>query len=279
MDPEREDRNDFPPSIVSSWWFRGLLALAVLALIVAIALPHLLDWLSPVVTRPSVVQKPQPAPSLRPSPGEAPPAPAPLPPTPRQIEKPPSQLAETPLSPKPAREAAKQPAPKRSVKASKEEDGAPPSSTRGGYMVQVGVFQDEANAARLAARLAKEKYPFQRVTESRSGGEGREGGHEVVVAGASVDEVNGKLRGTSQKAVATSEGVVIQPALPLKDAVALSQELRADGLTVKIRRAQGTATLHVVRVGAYPTRSRAEAVRQELEEKGYSGFIVPEVRR
>jgi len=144
-------------------------------------------------------------------------------------------------------------------------------------MVQVGAFQDEANAARLAARLAKEKYPLQRSTESRSGAGGE--GHEVVVAGASVDEVNGKLRGTSQKAVATSGGVVIQPALPLKDAVALSQELRADGLTVKIRRAQGTASLHVVRVGAFPTRSRAEAVRQELEEKGYSGFIVSEAKR
>ena len=278
MDPERdEDRNDFPPSIVSSWGVRGLLALVVLALIVAIALPHLLDWLSPVVTRPSVVQKSQPAPSLRPSPGEAPPAPAPPPPTSRQIEKRPSQV-ETPLSPKPAREAAK-PAPKLSAKASKEEDSTPPSSARGGYMVQVGAFQDEANAARLAARLAKEKYLLQRLTESRSGGGGEGGGHEVVVAGASVDEINGKLRGTSQKAVATSDGVVIQPALPLKDAVALSQELRAGGLTVKIRRAQGTASLHVVRVGAFSTRSRAEAVRQELEEKGYSGFIVPEARR
>ena len=144
-------------------------------------------------------------------------------------------------------------------------------------MVQVGAFQDEANAARLAARLVREKYPLQRLTESRSGA--GEGGHEVVVTGASVDEVNGKLRGTSQKAVAISEGVVIQPALPLKDAVALSQALRADGLTVKIRRAQGIASLHVVRVGAFPTRSRAEAVRRELEEKGYSGFIVSEAKR
>ena len=275
MDPERdEDRDDLPPSIVSSWWFRGLLALVVVALIVAIALPHLLDWLSPVVTRPSVAQKSQPAPSLRPSPAEAPPAPAPPPPTPRQIEKRPAQPQENPLSPKPAREATK-PAPKLSAKASKEEDSTPPSSARGGYMVQVGAFQDEANAARLAARLAREKYPLQRLTESRSEG----GGHEVVVTGASVDEVNGKLGGTSQKAVAISEGVVIQPALPLKDAVALSQALRADGLTVKIRRAQGTASLHVVRVGAFPTRSRAEAVRQELQEKGYSGFIVSEAKR
>ena len=282
MDPERdEDRNEFsPPSIVSSWWFRGLLALVGLALLVAIALPQLLDWFSPVLTRPAVAQKPQPpAPAIRLSPGGTPPAPSPPPLAPRQIEKLPSQV-DTPLSRKPAREVTK-PAPKRLAKAAKEEDSATPSSAGGGYMVQVGAFQDEANAARLAARLAKEKYPLQRATESRSGGGGRGegGGHEVVVVGTSVDEVNGKLRDTSRKAVTTSDGVVIQPALPLKDAVALSQELRADGLTVKIRRAQGTAALHVLRVGAFPTRSRAEAVRQELEEKGYSGFVVPEARR
>jgi cell division protein FtsN len=279
MDPERdEEGNELPPpSIVSSWWFRALLVLGGLALLVAIALPQLLDWFSPVLTRPAAVQKPQPpAPALRLSPEGTPPTPSPLPPAPRLIEKPPSQPPETPLSSKPAPEVTK-PAPKRSVKAAKEEDSVAPSPARGGYMVQVGAFQDEANAARLAARLAKEKYPLQRATESGGGGGGA--GHEVVVVGASVDEVNDKLRGTNQKAQATSEGVVIQPALPLKDAVALSQELRAGGLTVKIRRAQGTAARHVVRVGAFPTRSRAEAVRQELEEKGYSGFIVPEARR
>jgi cell division septation protein DedD len=138
----------------------------------------------------------------------------------------------------------------------------------------VGAFQDAANAARLAARLTQEKYPLQRaaVTEPSAGG----GGHEVLVVGASADEINDKLQGTTRKAVGTREGVLIQPALPLKDAVALSQELRADGLTVKIRRALGTAGLHTVRVGAYSSRSKAEAVRKELQEKGLSGFIVQE---
>ena len=136
----------------------------------------------------------------------------------------------------------------------------------------MGAFQDATNAARLAAQLAKEKYPVRRGTQSRpqSGGTG----HEVLVIGASTEEVNGKLRGATYRAQATPEGVLIQPALPLKEAVSLSQELRADGLNVKIRRAQGAATLHTVSVGAYPNRSRALAVRKELQEKGFSGFVV-----
>jgi len=282
MDPDRDEgRSDLsPPGIFSSWWFRVLIAMVVLLLIAIIALPYLIDWFGP--TPPAVVLKREPAPSLRPSPQEAPPAHSSPSLAPRQIEQPPSQPAErTPADKQPA-EVAK-PAPRRSApplkepaKAAGEEENAPPSP-RGRYMIQVGAFQDEANAARLAARLAGEKYPLQRATESRPGDGG--GGHEVLVIGASAAEVDSKLRGTDRKTVTTSEGVLIQPALPLKEAVALSQELRAEGLTVKIRRAQGAGALHVVRVGAYPSRSRAEAVKQELEAKGYPGFIVSEPRR
>jgi cell division septation protein DedD len=139
-------------------------------------------------------------------------------------------------------------------------------------MIQLGAFQDAANAERLAARLAREKYPLQRETVTRPVAGGGE--HEVVIIGASVDEVNGKLQSATHKAAVSPDGVVIRPALPLKDAVALSRELRGSGLNVKIRRAQGTGALHVVRVGAYPDRSRAEAVRRELEEKGFAGFVV-----
>jgi cell division septation protein DedD len=172
---------------------------------------------------------------------------------------------------KPAK-ATPKPAPEPVRERTREDGGAATPSARGGYLIQVGAFQDAANAARLAARLAQDKYPFQRVTLTRPSAEG--GGHEVVVAGASADEINDKLQGTARKAVGTPDGVLIQPALPLKEAVTLSQELRADGLTVKIRRAQSAGALHVVRVGAYPNRSRAEAVRKELAEKGIPGFIV-----
>lgn len=278
MDSERdEDQNGFsPPSIFSALWFRALLGVIVLVLIALIAVPYFLDWFSRSPSGPVVVLKREPAPPLRLSPtGAASPA-SPTLTTPTQVEKPPSQAGATPVEAKPVGKAMK-PAPELSAKRVEEDDEAAPPSARGGYTVQVGAFRDADNAARLAAQLAREKYPLQRavVPRPRAGG----GRHEVVIVGASVEEVNGKLQGTTHTAVATREGVVIHPALPLKDAVALSQELRADGLTAKIRRAQEVAALHVVRVGAYPNRSRAEAVRKELEGKGFSGFIVHEARR
>lgn len=277
MDPERdEDPIDFAPrSVFSARWFRMLLGLFALALIAIIALPYLLDWFRPA-PGPPVVLKPQPAPSLRPSPVETPPPASPTLIPPPRAEKPPSQAAAASVAAKPPEKVTK-PASDLSEKRVKENDQAPPPSVQGGYMVQVGAFQDAANAARLAAQLAKEKYPLQRATLPRPSAGG--GGHEVVVVGASVDEVTGTLKGTTHQASAIREGVLIQPALPLKEAVALSQALRADGLSVKIRRAQGTATLHIVRVGGYPERSQAEAVRKELAEKGFAGFIVEGARR
>lgn len=269
MNSERpEERDDATPrSRFSDRWVPLLFGLVALALILVIALPYLLDWWSPAPSGPPAVLKREPAPPLRPPATETtPPSPTPTPPP--RAEKRQTQAGS------PAPSAAKQvtkPAPAPAAKQAKE-DEAPRPSARGGYLVQVGAFQDATNAARLAAQLAREKYPVRRGTQSRpqSGGTG----HEVLVIGASTEEVNGKLRGATYRAHATPEGVLIQPALPLKEAVSLSQELRADGLNVKIRRAQGAATLHTVSVGAYPNRSRAEAVRKELQEKGFSGFVV-----
>lgn len=278
MDPELdEERGGSPPSsILSARWFRVLLGLIALALIALISAPYLLDWFGPAPSGPVAVLKREPAPSLRPSPPPAPPSAAPAPTSVPQAQTPPSQARAASGAAKPTVEATK-PAPRPSAKKIKDDAEAPSRSVPGGYMVQVGAFQDATRADRLAAQLAGEQYPLQRATvaQSRAGA----GGHEIVVIDASVDEVNDKLSGTTRRAAATREGVVIQPALPLKDAVTLSQELKAGGLTVKIRRAQGTATLHIVRVGAYPDRSRAEAVRKELEEKGFPGFIVQGARR
>jgi len=272
MDPERpEERDD------STRWVPLLFGLIALALVVVIALPYILDWWSPAPGGPPAVLSREPAPPLRPpATATTPPAPPALIPPP-QVEKPETQAAAAaPASPSakpapPVAQRATRPAPAPAAREAKEEE-APRPAAQDGYLVQMGVFQDETNAARLAAQLAKEKYPVRRGTLSRprSGG----GRHELLVIGASAEEVNGRLPGATYKAQATPEGILIQPALPLKEAVALSQALRADGLSVKIRRAQEAATLHTVSVGAYRNRSEALAVRKELAEKGFSGFVV-----
>jgi cell division septation protein DedD len=81
---------------------------------------------------------------------------------------------------------------------------------------------------------------------------------------------------------------VVKPSLPLRDAVALSKDLAAEGLKVQVRRAGSPApaaaatppaaaasgeTLHRVRVGPFADLAAARAARAELESKGYKGFI------
>ncbi|MCI0547214.1 MAG: SPOR domain-containing protein [Candidatus Rokubacteria bacterium] len=150
--------------------------------------------------------------------------------------------------------------------------------------MQVGAFQSRAKADRLAAELTAERLPVE-VASVLAGGTGGATAmctarHELLVTGSSADAVNAALRGAG-KAQPVGGGAVVRPALELKDAVALSKRLAAEGMTVKIRRvdtAGGPAprtptALHAVRVGGYPDREEAEAARRSLEGKGVRGFI------
>ncbi len=233
----------------------------MLVLAAVVALPYLLDQFAPAPVR-SVSGPKAPAPGEPQKPPTSPPssgAPAATPSAPAA----PSEKLVT----EPSRPAALEPR-----KPEKIRETAPPkkAGARGSYLVQVGAFRESANAARLAARLAEENYPVRRAVVTRSS----QGGHEVVVLDASPAEVNAKLEGKGGKSEAGRGGAVIRPPLDLKEAVHLSQTLRADGFRVKIRRAEGAVTVHVVSVGGFPDRAAAEAARRELEEKGYSGFIV-----
>lgn len=263
MEPEDDDyrRGSSPPSVFSARWFRLLLVLIVLVLAAVVTLPYLLDQFvsapgrsvsGPKAPAPGEAQKPPPSPPSSVAPAATPSAPA------APSEK---------LTPEPPRPAALAPG-----KPEKIRESTPPkrAGARGSYLVQVGAFRESANAVRLAARLAEENYPVRRAAVTRSS----QGGHEVVVLNASPAEVNAKLEGKGGKSEAGRGGTVIRPPLDLKEAVYLSQTLRADGFKVKIRRAEGAVTVHVVSVGGFPDRAAAEAARRELEEKGYRGFIV-----
>lgn len=290
---EEHDRQRTRPA---SWFLVPAGLMVVVVLVAMIALPYILDRFTPAPGNPPAVVREEPAPPVPPPPARSDrtrgslrelleSAPSPRPPSarapasppstsiapPREAEKPRAEVG-APVVKRDSATKVAPPAPKRMTRQPDREEQASSRAARAGYLVQVGAFEDAAKAGRLAAQLTGQKYPVQRATVSRPGSGGS--GHEILIVGASVDEVSGRLRGTSQRAVATSQGVLIQPALPLKEAVNLSQELRADGLSVRIRRAQGTATLHIVRVGAYANRSQAEAVRKELDGKGVPGFIV-----
>lgn len=165
MSPERDDyrdddeRNEFASrSIFTAGWFRAVLVLTVLAIVVVISLPYLLNWFEP--SSPARVAKPaeplKAAPSATSPPAVAPvPAPAPAPAAP--IAVPPVTPAPTP-APKAAM-APPAPAPKAVA-----EKAIPPASSEPARKTAPEKAPAKA-AAEKAATKAAEKAPAKTATE------------------------------------------------------------------------------------------------------------------
>jgi cell division septation protein DedD len=294
---------DQPRSIFSAMWFRAVLVVVVLGVIALLAVPHVLDMVNAPPSRQSASVKLAPTPSVAPvQPSQAPPAAErPTPPPMAQPTIPqPAEMAKAepsaPSPPKPAEEPAAVKPPKAGGGPSEAGSQAPEKTSRGTYWVQVGAFRDAATAQRLAERLRADNYS---VAESvkRSGpapraaapaapaGEGDR--YNVFVSGLAPTELTAKLGAKGLNADVVAGGAVIKPSLSLREAVALSRDLSADGLQVQVRRAgrsDGGATAaaspagsdasyHRVRVGSFPDKAAAMAVAKELEAKGYKPFV------
>jgi len=152
-----------------------------------------------------------------------------------------------------------------------------PLNGAGSYWVQVGLFENAGNAERLAQDLRADRFSVQVAQVSRGGASPVVSRHEVFVTSSSVDVVTAALKG-SGSAQAVTGGVVVRPALDLKDAVTLSRRLASEGLEVRIRRAasaptSGGGTVHLVRVGGYATPAEAQAGKKQLAAKGVGGFV------
>ncbi len=291
-----DDRDDLeqPRSILSAMWFRVVLVILVLGVIAVLAVPHVLDMVNAPPTRQAASVK------LAPGPTPAPPPAQPSPPPAEQVAPP--SVAPTPSVSVPPPETAKptgDPAAKRppamepTEPASKalEARGADKAS-RGAYWVQVGAFRHAATAQRLAERLRAENYS---VTESvrRTGAPAKsaptsEAGdrYNVFVSGMAPSDLTARLGAKGLNADMVAGGAVIKPSLSLREAVALSRDLSADGLQVQVRRAgrgeasgvapstaAGGEAYHRVRVGSFPDRATALGVAKELEGKGYKPYI------
>jgi hypothetical protein len=84
-DPEHDLYDEAPPrSIFATMWFRAVLVLIVLAVVVAVAVPYILDATNPP-TKPTIASRPQPTPA--PSPPAVTPPPATSSPLSTQAEK------------------------------------------------------------------------------------------------------------------------------------------------------------------------------------------------
>lgn len=308
---EDEERDEFAPrSVFAAGWFRAVLVLTVLAIVVVISLPYLLNWFEPPpparVSKPADTSAPSAAPPATatapmptpeaPQEAKAAPSPAAPPPARKAVaERPPVKPAEraapTRSSSTPAKSSDRPPTPAKVAKAETSTSARPasvaapksaiePAPAGGKYWVQLGAFKEQQNADALAKTLRDAGFPVQVEPIAREAGGGKAASqHELFVAGASAEKVNAALkgRGTAQ---AVSGGVAVRPAFGLQEAMTVSRHLTDEGLKVVIRPAGGApgtgaaaGTLHAVRAGGYPNRSSALAARNELLAKGHKGFL------
>jgi cell division septation protein DedD len=289
------DEVDQPRSILSAMWFRAVLVVVVLGVVALLAVPHVLDMVNAPAPRQSASVKLAPSPAMppavqpTPAPQQAMPTP---PPQPQPTEM--AKATETPPA-KPTEEQATKPTKSGPAEAvGKVVDGqSSDKPSRGTYWVQVGAFRDAAAAQRLAERLRAENYS---VTETvKRGGPapkapaGGDAGdrYNVFVSGLAPTELTSRLSAKGLGADVVAGGAVIKPSLSLREAVALSRDLAADGLQVQVRRAgrgEGASAAaapapasgdgyHRVRVGGFSDRAAAVAVAKELEGKGYRPFV------
>jgi cell division septation protein DedD len=281
QDPEEfieEDEQDeiARRSIFSAGWFRALLVLTVLAIVVVVSLPYLLNWLEPTPgppSRPQVkVTEQAPPPTGTPPPTSAPTetkpstppaAPAPVPPAPAaKSEAPaapsappaaparpePPKTAQAPAPSAPAVPAPSAPVAKAEPKASAKPSAPAESGSSGGYWVQVGAFVEEKNAEALSKQLKNENFPVTVSRISRGGSApaapaapanpgGSGGQNQLYITGSTTDAVNAALKGKGT-AQAVKGGLVVNPSYDLETAMSLSSALKKEGFKVVIRRAK-----------------------------------------
>lgn len=208
-DPYRNDEDDAqeyaPQSIFAAGWFRAVLVLTVLAIVVVVSLPYLLNWFEPTppsvppppvagVTTPAAppVQATAPAPG---TPAATPKAEADKPPTLPAEAKAPATAKAPPAADKPApaprpapRARGGEPEPRQEAKASMP---ARPTAkaeavAKREYRVQLGLFKDAKNAEALAKAVRDDGFTVEvdRVTRAP---DGQAGTYHVVRTGTFPD--------------------------------------------------------------------------------------------
>jgi cell division septation protein DedD len=316
LDDEGKDSLPGRPGALAAGWLRALMVLGGLAILLIVTVPYVIEWIAPsaplpgpvtrsvppadpvkpeaLATSPAEPMKPEPVTAPAPTPASAPPSAAPepkaeaarekpaLPPRPESEAKPAGVAKSAVKDPAPVKAAAPKPtgakasAPaSRATAAAAKPAGTPTAATGGDYWIQVGLFASGDNAERLAKELRDARFAVEIAQTTRGESSAPASQHEVLVTGSTVEAVTAALKGTGT-AEATTGGVVVRPALDLKDAVTLSRRLAGEGLQVRIRRVTTSSaggTRYLVRVGGYPTRDAAAAGKRELAAKGVTGFL------
>jgi len=254
VSPEQDDHRDEDEhedyasrSIFSAGWFRAVLVLTVLAIVVVVSLPYLLNWFEPA---PPTSQAPPSAPAVaqvpKPDASPTPPAPAasraaPAPPVPAAPAPP--KAAEKPAAP-PAKMTEKpSPAPTLPPSKTTEKPAPLPAASAVKPVSQVSKPVESARAKEPSSRSAK---PASAATPPSS----TTGSYWVQVG---VFKEQGNAEG-------------------------LAKSLRSSGFPVEVTRitrggGANPGTYYMVRAGSFPDRDRALAARDELKTKGHPGIL------
>jgi cell division septation protein DedD len=226
---DEDDREEFASrSIFSAGWFRAVLVLTVLAIVVVISLPYLLNWFEP--STPARVAKP--AEPLKPAPGTpSPPAVAPAPAAP--IAAPPEVKSAPPVTPKPAPApkaaiappAAPGPAPKAVA-----EKAIPPASSEPARKAAPEKAPAKPAAEKAVTKAPAEKAPAKIATEDKPSAPTR------VVAKADAPSRPAAVASAKPSAEAASGNYWIQLGAfkEQKNADALAKTLRDAGFPVQV---------------------------------------------
>jgi cell division protein FtsN len=306
-----------PRSLLSTLWFRALLILVVLGAVAAVSMPYLTE--TPGTTTP-VAQAPDgagAAPAAQsgstvtaagagavtaaPSPTPADTGSMPATTTKDAVAR--REPAKTGTVAATTKASAKRVANAAEVKgAARRPEATPGSAATGEWFVQVGAFRDRATAERTASALKQRGYTVeQSTTAARRGstasttparaalGVAAAGGgdrYDVVVTGAAAKEITQRLSSRGLAVESARDEAVVKPSLALRDAVALSNDLRSEGYKVNVRRVAKRApakaaaatvvagdTLHRVRVGAFADRAAATQAADKLRALGYGVYI------
>jgi cell division protein FtsN len=141
------------------------------------------------------------------------------------------------------------------------------------YRIQLGAFLDHRNADRLLARLREENLGAETSIVEQP----RLVYRVVVEAPPPVAALVERLQGLGfQGGEVTEEGVVVSSALPMKEAVEMSHQLRDRELRVRLKQEAGGATFRVVRVGSYGSSEEADTALAQLVARGFAGLVVRE---
>jgi cell division septation protein DedD len=156
---DEDDREEFASrSIFSAGWFRAVLVLTVLAIVVVISLPYLLNWFEPA-TPARVAKSAEP---LKPTPGAPSPAVAPAPAAP--IAAPPEVKPAPPVTPAPKAAIAPPAAPAPAPKAVAEK-AIPPASSEPARKAIPEKAPAKAAAEKPVTKAPAEKAPPKTATE------------------------------------------------------------------------------------------------------------------